>query len=88
MGGEVSLSCKNLNSSYAMDQKRSSRRKGIFLAASCLRNQDKLCPDGPLDVYANLDPVCMRVHSNLYTKKNLHGSAFRLHGTRGTIQVF
>ena len=26
--------------------------------------------------------------SNFWTDENLHGSAFRLHGTRGTVQVF
>ena len=88
MGGEVSLSCKSQNWSYAVDQYGSSRGQGIFLVASCLRNHDKLCPDGPVDVYANLDPVCIRVRSHCYTEKNFHGSAFGLHGTRGTMQVF
>ena len=88
MGGEVSLSCKSENWSYAVDQYGSSRGQGIFLVASCLRNHDKLCPDGPVDVYANLDPVCIRVRSHFYPEKNLHGSAFGLLGTRGTMQVF
>ena len=88
MGGEVSFSCKNQNSSYAMDQYGSFSGEGIFLVASCLRNHDKPCPDGSPDVYAYSDLVCMRVRSHCYTEKNLHGSAFRLHGTRGTMQVF
>ena len=28
-----------------------------------------------------------RVRTNFWTDKNLHGCAFRLHGTRGTVQV-
>ena len=29
-----------------------------------------------------------RVRTNFWTDKHLHGCAFRLHGTRGTVQVF
>ena len=88
MGGGVSFSCKNQNSSYAMDQYGSFSGEGIFLVASCLRNHDKPCPDGSPDVYANSDLVCMRVRSHCYTEKNLHGSAFRSHIICATVQVF
>ena len=30
----------------------------------------------------------LNLRSHFWTDKNLHGSAFRIHGTRGTMQVF